>query len=258
MRMTLSPTSVMLVALKGADIGAEVTGHLVVGMVADDGVGIVVAGGGPVGFAGVGAEIAGPDQGVAGDPVGEALGDVELGVIGAGFGDSQLRDGGDGEVPGEVLQNDVFRMDNGQGHHVAVHHKEGTLTVDGQILVSLHQQADGLDGVLDGVGVGGVVLPGVGLILVDVVLTAGEFQGDGFSLVLQCLCGLQSLLDGHGAVGSAGGVCAVIQRIDYHGFADRLRRGPKGHGRHSGHEHAEHQHPCQKSSCVFHVSSSCL
>ena len=214
-------------------------------MVGDHGVGVVVAGGGPVGLAGVGAQVAGPDQGVAGNAVGEALGDVELRVIGAGGGDGHLRDGGHGEVPGEVLQNDVLGLDHRQSHHVAVHHEERAVTVDGQISVLLDEQTDGLDGVFDGVGVGSVVFAGGGLILVDMVLAIGEFQGDGLALIFQFLGRGQSLLDGHGAVGRAGGVSAEIQDAQ-HSVTGLLCRG--GQLRHCGQDHGKNQDPCHDFS----------
>ena len=230
---------------EGADVGAEVTGHLVIGMVGDHGVGVVVASGGPVGLTGVGAQVTGPDQGVAGNAVGEAFGDVELRVVGAGSGDGQLRDGGHGEVPGEVLQNDVLGLGHCQGHHVAVHHEEGALTVDGQVLVLLNQQTEGLDGVFDGVGVGGVVFAGFGLVFIDVVFALGENQGDGLALLLQFLGGGQSLLDGHGAVGCAGGISTEVQCAQHctAGFFSRY-----GSHRHCGQDHGKNQDPCQEFS----------
>ena len=143
--------------VEGAHIGAVDPGHLVLGLIDGDAVGVVDAGGSPVGLIGVGAELAAPADGVAGDLVGEAGGDVVIHIIllacPAHVQNSHFRDGGHAEVPGQVLQHHIFGVDHSQGHHVAVHHEEGAVALQGQIFLSLNEQADGLDGVFDAVGV---------------------------------------------------------------------------------------------------------
>ena len=241
---------------EGADVGAEIAGHLIIGMIADDGVGIVVAGGGPVGVACVRAQLAGPDQGIAGDLIGEAFGDVELRVVCAGGCDGQLRDGGNGEVPGEVLQRDVLGLDHGQRHHVAVHHEQRTAAVDGQVPVLLNEQADGFDGVFDGVGVGSVVLPGQGVIFVDVILAPGELQGNGLTRILIFSGCFQCSLNGPGTVCGTGGVGAIVHGIEHNCIVVICRADGSGQGRQQPDDHAQKQGPCQESVFFPHIVSS--
>ena len=203
-------------------VGPVVSCHLFPWRMCNNGIGTVNVSLCPVILVGVRTLFTGPFNRISLNDIRETVWDVEIGVVrtifGSHIGNGHLGNGWHLKVPGKIFQLNILGFDNGKRHHVAVHHKEGTISVNGQVLMLFNQNSDRLLRVLQTVGVGGVVVADFCFVLVNLVFAPREFQYYLLALFFFLFGSCQCLLDGFCTIFFPSRIDAVFGSVKMNSF----------------------------------------